>query len=258
MTKLKQLPKMLLKLKKYGKEVVEMSITQKLEKSCKNQIENIKNEKNRNSKVKQIGSLVMDAGKRSINAVSKLCGCSLRFVKYCYTIVRDNLKIISKKNKCENIEQKNLEIINQIKEICVNTENVDKSLRDDSIYIDVSAGYVRNKIINDYGYSDNNCPCENTIWRIFKEELGYKITKVKKNKVFKKRTETDDIFENINTKKDYVKISNDNVIAYSCDDKTTKLIGNLSDNGSSWIKKETLDHYTLPEYRVKPFGIYNI
>ena len=226
---------MLLKLKKYGKEVVEMSITQKLEKSCKNQIENIKNEKNRNSKVKQIGSLVMDAGKRSINAVSKLCGCSWRFVKYCYTIVRDNLKIISKKNKCGNkkVEQKNLEIINQIKEICVNTENVDKSLRDDTIYIDVSAGYVRNKLINDYGYSDNNCPCQNTIIRIFKEKLGYKITKVKKNKVFKKIPETDDIFENVNTKKDYVKTSNDNVIAYSCDDKATKLIGNLSDNGSS-------------------------
>ena len=179
-----------------------MSITQKLEKSCKNQIENIKNEKNRNSKVKQIGSLVMDAGKRSINAVSKLCNCSWRFVKYCYKTVQNNLKITYKKNKCGNkkIEEKNTEIINQIKEICENTENVDKSLRDDTIYIDVSAGYVRNKLMNDYGYSDNSCPCENTIRRIFKEELGYKITKVKKNKVFKKISETDDIFENVNNR----------------------------------------------------------
>ena len=108
---------MLLNIKKYSNEVVNMSITQKLEKSYKNQIENIKNEKNRNSKVKQIGALVMDVGKRSINAVSKLCGCSWRFVKYCYTIVHDNLKITSKKNKCGNkkAEENNPEIINQIK-----------------------------------------------------------------------------------------------------------------------------------------------
>ena len=202
----------------------------------------------------------MDIGKRSINAVSKLCGCSWRFVKNCYTIVHDNLKITSKKNKCGNkkVEENNPEIINQIKEICINTKNVDKSLRDDTTYIDVSARYVRNKLISDYNYSYNNCPCENTIIRIFKEKLGYKITKVRKNKILKKIPETDDIFENVNTKKDYVKVSNDNVIAYSCDDKAIKLIGNLSDNGSSWIAKEALDHDTMSEYRVKSFGLCNM
>ena len=46
-----------------------MSITQKLEKCYKNQIENIKNEKNREAKVGQIGSLVLDVGGRCINAI---------------------------------------------------------------------------------------------------------------------------------------------------------------------------------------------
>ena len=48
------------------------------------------------------------------------------------------------------------------------------------------------------------------------------------------------------------------MIAYSCDDKATKLIGNLSDKGSSWIAKEALDHDTMSEYKVKPFGLCNI
>ena len=44
-----------------------MSISQKLEKCYKNQIENIKNEKNREAKVRQIGSLVLDVGLSNIS-----------------------------------------------------------------------------------------------------------------------------------------------------------------------------------------------
>lgn len=237
-----------------------MSISQKLEISYKNQIENIKNEKNRESKIRQIDALVMDVGEKTINAISKLCGFSWRFVKYCYTVVKEHLQRVYSKNKCGNkkIEEKHPEIINQIKEICENTENVDKSLRDDTVYVDVSAGYVRKKLITNYGYSENDCPCENTIIRIFKEKLGYKITKVKKNKVIKKIPETDAIFDNVNKKKEEVKHSGNNVVAYSIDDKTAKLIGNLSDNGYSWKERNALDHDTTPKYRTKPFGVCNI
>lgn len=58
-----------------------MSIAQKLEIDYKNQIENIKKEKNRESKIKQIGSLVLDIGNRSIKAISE--DCSRKYVKYC-------------------------------------------------------------------------------------------------------------------------------------------------------------------------------
>lgn len=50
-------------------------------------------------------------------------------------------------------------------------------------------------------YADKDCPCENTIIRILREKLEYKITKVKKNKVQKKIKETDEIFNNVNLKK---------------------------------------------------------
>ena len=59
-------------------------------------------------------------------------------------------------------------------------------------------------------------------------------------------------------KKQEVKDSKDNVITYSIDDKATKHIGDVSDNGSSWIEKEALDHDTNIEYNVNPFGILNM
>ena len=77
-----------------------MSISQKLEKCYKNQIENIKSEKNRESKVRQIGSLVLDVGGRCISAIAKVTGSCREFVKICFIIVKDNLEINYNKNKC--------------------------------------------------------------------------------------------------------------------------------------------------------------
>ena len=237
-----------------------MSIAQKIESCYKNQIENIKKEKNPIAKIKMVGALVLDVGNRCISAVAESIHSCRHYVKKCSDIVKYNIPIISNKNKCGNkkYEVKHPEIVAQIKEICENTENVDKSLRDDITYVDVTAGYVSKQLKNKYEYSEKDYPCENTIIRIMKQKLGYKITKVKKNKVLKKIPETDAIFENVNARKEEVKNSRDDVIAYSIDDKATKLIGNLSDNGSSWIEKESLDHDTMPKYRVKPFGMLNL
>ena len=43
----------------------------KIEKSYKNQIENIKNEKNHESKIRQIGALVLDVGGNCILEIAK-------------------------------------------------------------------------------------------------------------------------------------------------------------------------------------------
>ena len=52
-----------------------MNISQKIEKSYKNQIENIKNEKNLESKIRQIGALVLDVGGNCILAIAKALNC---------------------------------------------------------------------------------------------------------------------------------------------------------------------------------------
>lgn len=58
-----------------------MSIAEKLENCYKNQIENIKKEKNHKSKIKQIGALVLDVGGWCISAISTIIGCCRAFVK---------------------------------------------------------------------------------------------------------------------------------------------------------------------------------
>ena len=220
-------------------------------------IRNAKNNKEKRFYLKElIGNLQTAVIDFSIRLLSKI-------LKISRQIIREVLYNTEKNNVVETrgrkkYEEYNPEIIEHIKEICENTENVDKSLRDDITYIDVTAGYVLEQLRTQYGYSIDDCPCENTIRRIFKEKLGYKITKVKKNKVLKKIAETDKIFENVNSKIEEIRQSDDSVIAYSIDDKATKRIGNLSDNGSSWIEKEALDHDTNFECSVKPFGMLNL
>ena len=148
-------------------------------------------------------------------------------------------------------------IVNHIEEICENTKHIDKSLQDEIIYTDVTLSYIRKELENKYGYKGKNLPTEKTISRIIKEKLGYKITKVKKDKVFKRVAETDSIFRNVFQKMKDIK-TNANILAISIDDKVSKYIGNLSANGKSWLAKHTLDHDTNPDYIAKPFGIMDI
>ncbi len=52
--------------------------------------------------------------------------------------------------------------------------------------------------------------------------------------------------------------SNDRTAVISIDDKNRKKIGNISDNGYSWFKKEALDHDTNFDCTVVPFGILDL
>lgn len=156
----------------------------------------------------------------------------------------------------KSIEEKYPDIISQIKTICEKYEVVDKSLQDKIIYVNITLRKIKATLISDYGYEKDLVPCENTIRKIMIKNLEYKITKVKKKKVFKKIPETDAIFANINAK--LIETLNKDVLSISIDDKVAKYIGNLSGGGSSWFKREALDHDTLPDYILKPFGIMNL
>ena len=238
-----------------------MIITENLEIGTKSFIEYIKNILliDKEQGMKLIGNIVTKNHLSQRRAV-KIFGLCRQTIKKAVAIFKGitNYKLDIETRGRKKIEEKHPEIIEQIKQICENTENIDKSLKDDIVYIDITAGFVISKLQSDYGYDISECPCENTIIRIFRECLNYKITKVKKSKVLKKIPETDAIFENVNKKKEEVKMSRDNVCAFTIDTKATKDVGDVSDNGSSWIKKEALDHDTNVEYKVKPFGISNM
>lgn len=237
-----------------------MIVTQKLRIYYKNQIDNIKNEKNPIEKIKKVGALAMDVGERCISAIAKEIGSCREYVKKCLDIIKNNLPVVYDKNKCgrKKYEDKHPKIIEQIKEICENTEHVDKSLKDNITYIDITANYILEQLVQKYDYREDILPCENTIIRILREKLGYKITKVKKNKVQKKIKETDEIFDNVNKKKEELYESDDNIIGISIDDKAAKYVGFLSGGGKSWMERNVFDHDTNPDYIIKPFGIMDL
>ncbi len=63
-----------------------MSITEKLEKYYKNQVESIKNMKKGIDRDRAIGALVADLGKRCLKAVANAAGCCFRKAKKCHEL----------------------------------------------------------------------------------------------------------------------------------------------------------------------------
>lgn len=227
-------------------------------------LEKIKNAKLNKEKqesiIELISNLVVTKIPFSVRSLAKALSVSRQLITKVLTIMIypliwmiSNLKTETRGRK--KIEEKHPEIINQIKTICENFEHVDKSLQDRIIYIDITLSGIKDKLKSVYGYSEKECPCENTIRRILITKLNYKITTVKKSRVYKKIPETDDIFDNVKKKKEELKFSDNNVIGISIDDKTSKYIGRLSGGGKAWVQRYGLDHDTNPTYIVKPFGI---
>jgi transposase len=63
-------------------------------------------------------------------------------------------------------------------------------------YTRITAKAVRQALIDQKSYSDDQLPCENTIGEIL-NRLGYRLRRVQKAKPLKKIPETDDIFKNV-------------------------------------------------------------
>lgn len=151
-----------------------------------------------------------------------------------------------------------MKLIARIKEIISKYENTDSHFKTETLYLDLSPKTLRIELINNFDdYTDDNCPCENTFRRIL-NDLGYKLRRVSKSLVIEKIPETDTIFDNVNKTIKAVEYSDDIVASISIDDKNSKKIGLLSDNGKSFIERKALDHDTIFEHSVKPFGILDM
>ena len=57
--------------------------------------------KNHESKIRQIGALVLVVGRHCISAIASKINGSRKSVRKCHLIVKNNLEIKTNKNKCE-------------------------------------------------------------------------------------------------------------------------------------------------------------
>ena len=234
-----------------------MILSQKIENSYKNCIENIKKVKNKLEKAKMIKALICDLGGKGISIIANLLGMAFNTVKTYYLTDFNNIQLSIEFRGRKKIEDKFPEIKNQIRDILNNYEYTDSHFKTEALFVDLSLKNLRNELIQRYDYTEENCPCKSTLSRLL-NDLGYKIQKVKKTKVLDKVPETDAIFENINETKQFITKSSDDVAVISIDDKNRKKIGNISDNGYSWFSRQALDHDTNFNCTVVPFGILDL
>lgn len=234
-----------------------MILSQKIENSYKNCIENIKKVKNKLEKAKMIKALICDLGGKGISIIANLLGMAFNTVKTYYLTDFNNIQLSIEFRGRKKIEDKFPEIKNQIRDILNNYEYTDSHFKTEALFVDLSLKNLRNELIQRYDYTEENCPCKSTLSRLL-NDLGYKIQKVKKTKVLDKVPETDAIFENINETKQFITKSSDDVAVISIDDKNRKKIGNISDNGYSWFNRQALDHDTNFNCTVVPFGILDL
>ena len=153
-------------------------------------------------------------------------------------------------------------IDNLSKDICSLADpqtQADPSMKSGSLtYTRITSKWMREALINDKGYSEEELPSENTIGNIL-NRLGYNLKRVLKAKPAKKIKEVDEIFENV-WKANEESDKNPKSLRISIDAKAKLNIGNFSRGGKSRDieAKKAEDHDMNPEAKLVPYGILNV
>ena len=230
-------------------------------------VESIKNCKIRSEKLEKIITLIGDIANAgfdfTVRGFARTLDISRDFINkalsyYMYPFLMIFSKSLQETRGRKSFEYHHPEIFSQLHDICKFVEHADKGLQDHIIYIDYTLSEMKEQLIIRYNYSKEDAPCEHTISRILKDYFGYKLTKVDKKQVLKKIPETDEIFSNVKLKFLELELSGDDTIGWSIDDKAKKKLGNISENGKSYAKKEANDHDTEYSEIVTPFGILDL
>ena len=220
----------------------------------KNQIEMIKNEKNKKSKMKQVGALVLDLGKRSINAVSKVCNCSWRYVKKCYNFTLGINTNVKETRGRKLLIEKYPDLVQDIEKIIEDSLSIDPHFRSEKQYVKLTVKEIKKRLIETEKYTEDSF--SNSYLSDLINKLGYGLKKVKKVKPLKKIEKTDDIFFNVHKKKEEA-MKDANTALISLDTKDKVLIGPFSRKGKNRIEIQAVDH-ELTNNCLIPFGILDM
>ena len=203
-----------------------------------------------------IGSLVADLGGRSISAVSNFLNICRAKVKSCFEDFINGKQLIIEFRGRKKITDKYTKLKDDIENIIDKYKNIDSHFKTETLYINISPKTVIDELILNYNYP-KHFACYNTIKNVL-NDMGYKLHRIPKSKVFDKVPETDKIFKNVNDELESALETGDDTSVISIDDKATKKIGNISDNGKTMLNIEALDHDTHFYYSMKPFGILDL
>ena len=164
----------------------------------------------------------------------------------------DNYSARGKKKAEEKIPQ----LVDDIRAITDPKSQADPNFQTPFAYTRITAKAVRQALIDEKGYTDDELPCENTIGNIL-NRLGYRLKRIQKTKPLKKIPETDAIFENVN-KVNRQADESPETLRISIDTKAKVNIGDFSRNGKTREKEpeNALDHDFEPDTQLIPSGIF--
>jgi hypothetical protein len=150
------------------------------------------------------------------------------------------------------------DIVKDIRSIAEPQSQADPALKSSLVYTRITAKAVRQALIDEKGYSDDELPTDKTIGSVL-NRIGYNLKRVLKAKPVKKIKQVDEIFENVwdaNRRSD----ENPESLRISADAKAKVNIGEFSRNGKSRDSeaKKAADHDMNPDYKLVPYGILNV
>ncbi len=155
-------------------------------------------------------------------------------------------------------EEKLPDLEHDIRDLVEPASQVDPKFKTSFRYMKVSAKAVREALIREKGYRDEQLPCRQTIGTIL-NRMGYRLRKTLKTKPLKKIPETDAIFENVhqcNAASD----EDPQSLRISVDTKAKVKIGELSRGGKDRTQqpRKAHDHDTEIETSLVPVGILDV
>jgi hypothetical protein len=125
-------------------------------------------------------------------------------------------------------------------------------------YTRMTAKSMRQALIDQKGWQDQELPCENTIGNIL-NRLGYRLRGVLKAKPIKRVRETDAIFDHVR-QENQASDAREDSLRISIDTKAKLNVGEFSRGGQARGQEATkaLDHDMRPEQKLVPFGILEV
>jgi hypothetical protein len=128
-------------------------------------------------------------------------------------------------------EERQPKLAADIREIVEPKTQADPELKSTRRYTNMSAGEVRQALIEQQGWSAADVPSERSLRRIL-NRMNYRLKRIQKGKPLKKTGDTDAIFENVNAVRAAAR-SDPETLEISADTKAKVAIGDYSRGGKN-------------------------
>ena len=155
-------------------------------------------------------------------------------------------------------EEKLPDLAQDIRDLVEQDSQVDPKFQTHFRYMRVSARAVREALISEKGYRDEQLPCRQTMGTIL-NRLGYRLKKTLKVKPLKKIPQTDAIFENVH-ERNAASDEEPQSLRISVDTKAKVKIGKLARGGKdrTQVPRKAHDHDTQIDASLVPVGILDV